>query len=159
MIVLERILVPIDFGQTSEAALTYAIELTRLFGARLHLLHVFDLSTDIRGFPVPVGEPEGGAENHLAALLCRADRRDLGPVCESRVGTPADEILEYASLRDIDLIVMGTHGREGIARALLGSVAEMVVRKATCPVLTVHSGKREVVAEEIRANWSAQTAS
>ncbi len=80
-------------------------------------------------------------------------------MCESRSGAPADEILEYASQRDIDLIVMGTHGREGIARALLGSVAETVVRKASCPVLTVHSPGLEVVTDEVRANWCAQTAS
>lgn len=157
MLVVKRILVPIDFGETSEAALTYGTELARLFDARLHLLHVFDVSTSVREFPVPAAAGlENGTADDLADLLCGADRHELRPVCESRVGAPADEILDYASLRNIDLIVMGTHGREGIARALLGSVAETVVRKATCPVLTVHSGQREVVVRNARADWYAR---
>jgi nucleotide-binding universal stress UspA family protein len=155
----QRILVPTDFGQTSESALHYGVELARVFGARLHLLHVFDSSTGIRQYTVTTfPAPENEAREQLAELLSGTDRRELRPVCESRLGAPADEILDYALQRNIDLIVMGTHGREGIARALLGSVAEIVVRKATCPVLTVHSPEREVVMEEVRANWCARAA-
>jgi nucleotide-binding universal stress UspA family protein len=62
-----------------------------------------------------------------------------------RLGTPSEEIVNYADEHEIDLIVMGTHGRTGVARVLLGSVAEKVVRKAPCPVLTVHNPERRVV--------------
>jgi len=154
MIIVKRILVPIDFGQTSEGALAYGIQLARMFGARLHLLHVFDASPGIREYPAPaLTLPGSKTQEHLAELLSVMERRELRPVCESRLGAPADEILDYASQRDIDLIVMGTHGREGIARALLGSVAETVVRKSACPVLTVHSPEREVLMEEFGVNW------
>ena len=67
------------------------------------------------------------------------------PVRAMRLGRPTDEIVRYASEHEIDLIVMGTHGREGVARMLLGSVAEKVVRRAACPVLTVHHPEREFV--------------
>jgi len=160
MIIVKRILVPIDFGQTSDAALAYGVQLARMFGARLHLLHVFDVATGIREYPVPaVDASDSKTLDQLAAQLSGTERRELRPVCESRLGAPADEILDFASQRDIDLIVMGTHGREGIARALLGSVAETVVRRSACPVLTVHSPERDVFMEEVRVNCATQTAS
>ena len=160
MIIVRRILVPIDFGQTSEAALNYGIHMARMFGAQLHLLHVFEVPTAVRDYPVePFIAPVGDAHERLTELLSVTDRRELRPVCETRVGAPCGEILEYASERNIDLIVMGTHGRDGFARALLGSVAEIVVRKATCPVLTVHSREREVMLEEVCANRYACAAS
>ena len=65
-----------------------------------------------------------------------------------RIGHPADEIVKFAESHAIDLIVMGTHGREGVARVLIGSVAETVVRRATCPVLTIHYPEREFVVNE-----------
>src|SRR5437773_3712508 len=123
MIIVTRILVPTDFGQTSEAALKYGLEFARLFGARLHLLHVAEISTGVREFPVePVAVDDSDVPDRLAALLTESDKRELRPVCEARLGAPADEILEYAAENDVDLIVMGTHGREGFARVLLGSV-------------------------------------
>lgn len=160
MIIVKRIMVPIDFGPTSEAALNYGIEMARVFGARLHLLHVFEVSTAVREHHVDlsIAAVADGPER-LSELLSSTDRRELRPVCENRIGAPADEILDYAADRDIDLIVMGTHGREGFARVLLGSVAETVVRKSKCPVLTVHCHERELVTDEVRANVRARAAS
>jgi nucleotide-binding universal stress UspA family protein len=160
MIIVKRILVPIDFGQTSAAALNYSIDLARLFGARLHLLHVFGAPTAVRECPVePFATPPGGVRDQLTGLLSPANQRELRPVCETRFGAPTDEILDYAGKHEIDLIVMGTHGREGFAHALLGSVAETVVRKATCPVVTVHNREGAVVTKESRASWREPAAS
>lgn len=160
MIIVKRILVPIDFGQTSEAALHYGIAMARMFGARLHLVHVCDSSTGVRECPVPSTPlPEDDIIGQLTGLLSETDQRELRPVCDTRLGAPADEILNYASQRDVDLIVMGTHGRGGFARMRLGSVAETIVRKSTCPVLTVHATEGEVVMEEARANWCARAGS
>ena len=84
-----------------------------------------------------------------AALLTEEEANELQPDCAMRIGMPADEIVQYADEHAIDLIVMGTHGREGVMRVVLGSVAETVVRRARCPVLTVHHPEREfAVAEE-----------
>jgi universal stress protein A len=140
MLQIHRVLVPTDFGQQAEAALHYGAELARLFGARLHVLHVADAGAGVREFPVEANETH--SRQLLAALV--SDKRELRPVCECRLGAPADVILEYAAEQDIDLVVMGTHARDGVARMLLGSVAETVVRKVTCPVLIVHGPAREM---------------
>jgi universal stress protein A len=151
MLNVHRVLVPTDFGQPSAVALDYGAELARLFGARLHLLHVNDAGAGVREYPVEL--PDDRAPELLAAFA--SDKHELKPVCEWRVGAPADAILEYAAEQRIDLVVMGTHGRDGVARMLLGSVAETVVRKATCPVLIVHApvGEGAPVFQEVLMNW------
>ena len=141
MIDLKRILVPTDFSETSEAALRYGVELARRFGARLYLLHVPEHPGEATEteYSVDLFETmQNAAHDRLPHLLSEAERHELRPECAMRLGTPWEEIVRHADEHDIDLIVMGTHGREGIARAFMGSVAEMVVRRATCPVLTVH---------------------
>jgi nucleotide-binding universal stress UspA family protein len=155
MIDLQRILVPTDFSETSEAALRYGAELARRFSARLFLLHVPE-------HPVGAAETEhptdlletmqNTADDRLPYLLSEAERHELRPECAMRLGTPWEEIVRHAEEHDIDLIVMGTHGRQGLARVLLGSVAETVLRKAPCPVLTVHHPEHKFVtrAEAIR---------
>jgi universal stress protein A len=140
MLNVHRVLVPTDFGQPAEAALYYGAELARLFAARLHVLHVNDAGGGVREYPIE--PPDDRSRQLLAALV--SDKRELKPVCECRVGAPADAILEYVAEHGIDLVVMGTHGREGVARMLLGSVAETVVRKASCPVLIVHAPAHEM---------------
>ena len=126
-----RILVASDFSATSEAAIDCARELALRLGASLHLLHVVD---------DPAGAARrGDAEQGLAARLTPEDRRVLRATTDVLVGPVAPTIVEMASSRDADLIVMGTHGRSGLAHALIGSVAERVVRTADCPVLTVRA--------------------
>ena len=149
MITVKRILVPTDHGPTSDAALRYGVELARLFGARLHVLHVVDVSAGVREFAGPsFPAPAIGAGDGPHGLPALAYQLELHPVCETRVGAPADEILECAFDRDIDLIVMGTHGRHGVARALLGSIAETIVRRASCPVLTIRAHGGEPLPQE-----------
>jgi nucleotide-binding universal stress UspA family protein len=140
-----RILVPVDFSEQSTRALDCAKTLAEKFGASLHLLTVvpdpFELPNPSHWYmPPPSGYVEGlrrDAEAHVRDLLTPAEHARFRAESAVLFGNPADQILEYITLGTIDLIVMGTHGRGGVAHALMGSVAEKVVRSATCPVLTV----------------------
>jgi nucleotide-binding universal stress UspA family protein len=153
MIALRRILVPHDFSETSDAAVKYAIALARTFGAKLYLLHVGEnVQTDMATeFPLGLDASlEDAVRERLLKIVTPFEQRELKPEFEIRAGTPHVEILTYAKDRDIDLIVMGTHGRGLVGRVVIGSVAEKVVRYAPCPVLTVHSSEHEfVVPEEV----------
>ena len=136
---LGRILLPTDFSDTAQHALDYARELARRFGAGVHLLHVVPdpmQNWAVEAMPVVSDLAErwkADAERRLGEI--RLD--GLHTVRAVRVGHPFVEILRYAADNAIDMIVMGTHGRGPVEHLLLGSVAETVVRKASCPVLTV----------------------
>lgn len=153
MIELRRILVPTDFSDTSGVAAKYAVALAEAFGASLHLLHVIEepfvhggapqgYIPDLQAFREPLRK---NAEGQLGKVLTAADRERFHARLVTKFGTPFLEIVRYAKEHDIDLIVMGTHGRGPIAHMLLGSVAAKVVRKAPCPVLTVHHPEHELV--------------
>ena len=145
MIRLKQILVPTDFGEVSEAALTYGRALARTFGADLHLLHVMD-NTFLRPIASDPLALKAAAYKHLHERLTPADIAALHPRAVVEVSDdPAGVIVDYARSFGIDLIVMGTHGRQGAAHVLMGSVAERVVRTAPCPVLTVRHPEREFV--------------
>ena len=120
---VREILVATDFSDEAEAAVRLAVEYARRFGARLHVLHVFSH-----------GEVE---VTRLLADTAALAAPDVAVTMSSIAGDPAEEILHYAQRHPVDLIVVGTHGRSGFSRVLLGSVAERVVRGATTPVLTV----------------------
>ena len=148
MIALKRILVPHDFSDTSAAAVRYALALAQNFGAKVHLLHVsdkarFEMATE---FPLGLdGTLEDAVRERLLKILTPREQIDFKPSFEFRSGAPAVEIARYAKEANIDLIVMGTHGRGFVAHAVLGSVAEKVVRTAPCPVLTVRNPQHEFV--------------
>lgn len=143
MMTLQTILVPSDFSECSDEALSYGLELARRFDASLHLLHVVqDPVTQpwaAEGFSVPLFDVAEQwrveAEARLRAMVPDADRARVTVV--SVLATPHAEILAYAAAHAVDLIVMGTHGRGGVSHMLLGSIAERIVRRAPCPVLTV----------------------
>jgi universal stress protein A len=153
-IMFKRILVPMDFSPPSDAALEYARSVAARYGSSLHLLHVAE--DPYRAFysaEVFVPEIEGLREEILSDTDKRlkdrmrpSDVTELHATAQSIIGTPAGSIVEYAARHDIDLIVMGTHGRGGMAHLLMGSVAERVVRTAPCPVLTVREPRKTVVA-------------
>ena len=142
-----RILVPTDFSEPSDAALEYATTLAADLGASLHLLHVFEDPYLTGGAfaaemyaPVPPDLRERLFEEAKAHLRERVEAHGDGhvpPTAEVYTGPTAKAIADYAASEHIDLIVIGTHGRGGMAHLLLGSVAERVVRTAPCPVLTV----------------------
>jgi nucleotide-binding universal stress UspA family protein len=150
MLALKQIMVPIDFSEPSEAALKYGIALARGFNAKLHLLHVVAKAAAEGSGSVeyPIGLFErmrDEAREHLHRILTGHQAEDIRSEFTIRVGTPYVEIIRYAKDRDIDLIVMGTHGRGLVAHMLMGSVAENVVRRAPCPVLTVRHPQHEFV--------------
>jgi nucleotide-binding universal stress UspA family protein len=136
--VVRQILFATDFSASSEAAARVARDYARQFGARLHILHVVWGGTD------PVTPP-------LLARLAEDLRKDVPVVTAVEAGAPAAQIVRYAERHGIDLVVLGTHGRTGVTRALLGSVAEQVVRTAPCPVLTVGREPRAAAPAEAEA--------
>ena len=153
MIDLHRILVPTDFSKHSQNALTYAVAFAEKFGAELYLLHIVqDLALFIPDAvtvspPVspPVGQLTAAVRGALDRLVQEKGLQRDNVHAEVRDGTPFYEIVQFAREKEIDLIVMGTHGRSGLAHVLMGSVAEKVVRKAPCPVLTVRHPEHEFV--------------
>ena len=154
MILLKNILVATDFSEPSNAALAYGRELARTFGATLTVLHVADniaaraYGADGIVFVEPdlQEELEAMARKNLEALVAGDDGIDVRsePVVISSSSAPA-AIVRYAREQNVDLIVMGTHGRGAMAHLLVGSVAERVVRTAPCPVLTVRHPEHEFV--------------
>jgi universal stress protein A len=141
---LQEILLPTDFSDYSAAATKYACELATKFDAELHLLHTlethlastpnFGLGLDL---PKYVSESRAAAEKSLAGVLDPKWAEGRSVVKAMVEGSPKVEIVAYARKHQIDLIVLATHGRSGLAHVLMGSVAESVVRTAPCPVLTV----------------------
>jgi nucleotide-binding universal stress UspA family protein len=144
MIQLKRILLPTDFSDFSAQATKYACAFAAQFGAQLHLLHVLEIHRSptpdfAMGLALPSRATEvvEDAKRALDSVLDPAWETGREVVKATADGPPFLEIIRYARDHDIDLIVMGTHGRSGLVHVLMGSVAERVARKAPCPVLTV----------------------
>jgi nucleotide-binding universal stress UspA family protein len=140
---IKNILVPVDFGPACEDALNRATDLASAFGASITVLHVYELALFGPAAPAPTAAAPGLeqiARDSLRDLMSRHRVPGVDLAGVVREGEAWLEILAEARVGHADLIVMGTHGRTGIARALLGSVAERVVRHADVPVLTVHKG-------------------
>jgi nucleotide-binding universal stress UspA family protein len=156
MILLKKILVATDFGEASDAALSYGRDLARTYGATLHVVHIAEnILARYAGdgtlalLPQLQNDVEDVARKRLAALVSDEDRTMLHakPVVLTALGT-AEAIVEYAKTHNIDIIVMGTHGRRALAHLMMGSVAERVVRMAPCPVLTVRHPEHEFIAPD-----------
>ncbi|MCC7424792.1 MAG: universal stress protein [Planctomycetaceae bacterium] len=150
---LKRILAPTDFSDSAAASLKYASVLAERFDAELFVLHVaqdFNLAltaTDL-GFPPPEQLREELTEQAKSKLaeLPGGSWNIKSVTREVRWGNPWQEITKFAMETQIDLIVLGTHGRSGLSHLFLGSVAERVVRAAPCPVLTVRPEGHQFVA-------------
>lgn len=158
MLAPTNILVAADFSECSMTALTYGRSLARLFGARLHILHVIEpFAMDSSAFgmfaapAVAIGaQLEAAARQRLAEIVTDDDRRELRAVVALRSeDTPAHAIVQYCREERIDLVLVGTHGRKGFSHAVMGSVAEKVVRLAPCPVLTVHEHARNFITSDL----------
>jgi nucleotide-binding universal stress UspA family protein len=142
---LQRILLATDFSEYSQEARDFACTLADRFDVELHVLYVFE--EPIPTQPVPgmafppadsyLEELKNLRAKQLKEVIDAAWERSHRVVRATAQGVPFVEIIRYAREHEIDLIVLGTHGRTGLAHALLGSVAEKVVRKASCAVLTV----------------------
>lgn len=143
---IRRVLVPTDFSDRAERALPHALWLAEEFGAELHMLHAVvlhggDPAGPGRGFPDlddAYDRLRDWAAERLKETSADLDRSDVRVVrAQERGIAAAPTIVEYANDNDVDVVVMATHGRRGVRRMLLGSVAEEVLRTAGCPVLTV----------------------
>jgi nucleotide-binding universal stress UspA family protein len=153
---IRRILVPVDFSASSHEAMRFAGELAKRFGAHITLIHVYQ----VPGYALPEGFLVAGPqtvitmtaeiEHALTEARTELAASGVGEVDALLVqGAAHVEILHVAKKGRFDLIVMGTHGRTGLSRALIGSVAEKVVRKSSCPVLTIHAPPPEEREEHV----------
>jgi nucleotide-binding universal stress UspA family protein len=142
-----RILVPIDFSPPARAALQYARFLADKLGASVEVLHVFEppgyVGPDTLALlPITAGHHEWGetkaeVERQVEQFLAEAAGSPVTRTVRVEAGEPSDAILRVAAEDRADLVVMGTHGRTGLSRLLIGSVAEAVLRRSSCPVLTL----------------------
>ncbi len=147
MVVVKAILVPTDFSETACAAVRCAAGLAEVFGASLTLLHVVeDVIAQGLMSGVGSGASESVQDEAVRDAMAKFDQCLAAPPLNRTgvhravvAGDPFDGIMQYAQEHHVDLIVIGTHGRTGLAHALLGSVAERVVRLSPCPVLTVRA--------------------
>jgi nucleotide-binding universal stress UspA family protein len=144
---IQHILVAHDFGETSQAAFAYALDLAEKLKARITVVHAYEVP--VYGFPEGlaltadvIGRIQAVSSEALDGVIQRAGRPGVAIAKMLRQGPAWSEIAAAATETGADLIVIGTHGRRGLAHALLGSVAEKVVRTAPCPVLTVHGPKQ-----------------
>ncbi|HVT26480.1 MAG TPA: universal stress protein [Lacipirellulaceae bacterium] len=149
---IQSILFPTDFSRYNDAALEYASTLAAEAGATLHIVHVHD----VRDLSSAMGEASylyaSTWQEELEAARERLNRISPtvpGVPCERHclTGTPDEEIVNMAAEKSIDLIVMASHGRTGLSRLVMGSVAEGVMRKAPCPVLIVKQPHEKDVEE------------
>lgn len=151
MISIKNILCPVDYSVYSEMALKYAIEFAEKYRARLYLIHVLDIRVyDINEpdlYNVNIVDEETIAKLRERLLRCvTEDTKGKIPVEAIIIqGVPFAEIIRVSKELKIDLIVLGTHGRTGISHAIMGSVAEKVVRKAPCPVLTIRHPEHDFI--------------
>lgn len=151
---IKNVLFPTDFSELAQCALAYARELTSVFPATLHCLHVLDEAYQYWSAMGPESIPVGPPPDEMVAITekrmatYRAEHLAglaREPVTHVALGHPFVEIIGYARDKEIDLIVMATHGRGAIAHVLLGSTTEKVVRKAPCAVLTVRATDHQFV--------------
>ena len=145
---ITKILVPVDFSPHAERAFSYATALAHRLGAELTLVHVVEDPFATGAWGAEVYIPNIGeflqnlvaaAERQLTMLKDGAAATGVATKTAVITGRPAQSIVEHAASERCDLIVMGTHGRTGLSHAVMGSVAERVLRKAPCPVLTVRT--------------------
>lgn len=141
MIKMKTILCPIDYSKGSLTALDYAMHIALRETAKLYLIHVIDIRY-LEGYaPLEVADPDSETINRVKKELNEHVPEDVRKKIDVEsivtVGIPVLEIINTTKEKEVDVIVMGTHGRTGIAHVIMGSVAENVVRRAPCAVLTV----------------------
>jgi nucleotide-binding universal stress UspA family protein len=146
---IRKILVPVDFSDCSLAGLKYAVRFAKQVGARIIVLHVTDLgpvmmTTGGGGYDSPtyIDAARRRCGDEMDAFLKRVDVDGVRVDTSAVAGYCPAAIYEAAAKQDADLIILSTHGRTGLRRALIGSIAEGTVRLATCPVLVVPSFAR-----------------
>lgn len=151
MSTIRTILCAVDFSEPSDAAVRYAAELAQKTGARLHLLHAFQIPMLALpdGAVMPSPEWTASASSRLQKGLDEIADGLEGLEAQTHLveGLPHTEVERFATENGVDLVVLGTHGRTGLAHLLLGSVAERIVRLSSVPVITVPSPDRARAAD------------
>ena len=149
---IRKVLCPVDFSEASEHALRYALAFAQAYDAELEILHVVEVpflpSYATAGVPdlsLPVERIQQRCTDRMDELTAKYAEWHAKTSGRVIVGAPFLEIIREAKKEHCDLIVMGTHGRSGLQHMLIGSVAEKVVRKSPCPVLTVKHPEHEFV--------------
>jgi len=148
MFKVKKILFPVDFTMNMEKVLPIVKDMVKAFDAKLYVIHVIRSAEEFVGFEMGTAwyaalekDLMDGAEKSMKRLVAE-HLEDLDSVeTQIAVGDVVDEILEYVKKQDIDLIVIGTHGRKGLEKVMFGSVAEGIIKEAPCPVLTVNPYK------------------
>lgn len=152
MIHIKKILCATDFSDASKNALRYANEFARSMDATVVILHIVEprpITTDMSVAYIPIEtDLEKAAEDDLAQLVVDEKYKGITATRIVLIGEASEMILQQAKTQDVDLIILGSHGRSGLSRLLMGSVAEAVVRKAPCPVLIVKANEKEFIAED-----------
>jgi len=150
MIPIKRILVPTDFSEPAAAALKWATTLAKEFDAQVYLLHVvpepyaYPWGSELSAMPLTdiLAQSEQAAGEQMRRLAAETQLPADRVITRAVIGTPVDQILATVAEHNIDLVVLGTHGRGMVGHLLLGSVAERVVRRSPVPVLTLHGDER-----------------
>ncbi|MFB6178778.1 MAG: universal stress protein [Halorientalis sp.] len=146
----ERILIPTDGSTGTAHVAMQAIDLAQQYGSRLYVLNVVDsdLGSVLGDAPDTKAELEQQGQRAVERIETMAQVHGLDVETAVLEGDPATKILEFADEIAADAIVAGTHGRSGVKRHLIGSVAERLVRHATCPVMTIHLPESDVTIED-----------
>ncbi len=141
---IKTILLPVDFSETSELLADYAITFCKGFNAKVYVLHVVSSLDDYTGLYVPhisletvMGEVYHSAQNGLNDFCLRHFKGKISYESILAKGEAYKEIIRVAEEKEVDIIIMGTHGRSGLDHFLFGSTIERVLRAALCPILTV----------------------
>lgn len=153
MITLKSILVPTDFSIQSQSAIRYGVEFALKFGAKLHVLHAVQ---EVAIFLPEMGFINSSTVSSIEPILQAAGKsladflepykhHGIELISHCQEGNALDEIISLATDENIDLIIIGTHGHTGLAHLFLGSLAETLVRKSPCPVLSLRSPEHEFV--------------
>lgn len=154
---LNRILVPVDFSEPSRKALHYAISFAQQFNAKIFLVHV--LETFVAPEVVESGLLNTQIRESASGQLTQWQKeaaRHTETTIDLRQGSPHWEIVRAADERNINLIIVGTHGRTGLSHLFIGSTAERVVRHAPCPVMVVREREHDFLAEPTAKRKSAR---
>ncbi|NMW20635.1 MAG: universal stress protein [Chlorobiaceae bacterium] len=152
MFKIHTILCPVDFSDASRKAIRYTEEFAGNLSASVYLLNVVEprpMAVDVSLNYVPFeADLEKAAKDDMEVILEEFHRKGFKAEYGVVIGNPADSILEKIEELNINLVIMGSHGKKGLSRLIMGSVAETVVRKANCPVLIVKSEEKEFIGDE-----------
>jgi len=151
MITIKSILCPMDFSDASKNAYRYACEFAKSMGSKVILLNVIEprpIAAEMSLSYIPLEEDlVAAAREDFIPMVKEAETAGIDVSADVTIGLPAESILQHVAELDVNLLIMGSHGKTGLSRLLMGSVAEAVIRKAAVPVLIVKANEKEFIGE------------